>query len=60
MAQLLISVFNPEEVRSAIVGGADIIDCEDPRPEVGMFEPRVITDVSLGKDLGWGRIWGRV
>lgn len=46
MPKLLVSVFNPEEVRAAVLGGADIVDCEDPRAEVGMFEPRVITDVA--------------
>jgi uncharacterized protein (UPF0264 family) len=44
---LLVSVFNPEEVRAAVAGGADVIDCEDPRADVGMFEPRVVTDVAF-------------
>ena len=44
--QLAISVFNAEEVRAAIGGGADIVDCEDPRAAIGMFEPRVITDIA--------------
>jgi hypothetical protein len=44
--KLLVSVFNAEEVRAAIEGGADVIDCEDPRADVGMFEPRVVTDIA--------------
>lgn len=44
--KLLVSVFNPEEVRGAVAGGADIIDCEDPRADVGMFEPRVVTNIA--------------
>jgi hypothetical protein len=44
--KLLVSVFNPEEVRAAVAGGADIIDCEDPRADVGMFEPRVVTNIA--------------
>lgn len=44
--RLLVSVFNPEEVRAAVAGGADIIDCEDPRADVGMFEPRVVTNIA--------------
>jgi uncharacterized protein (UPF0264 family) len=44
--RLLVSVFNAEEVRAAVAGGADIIDCEDPRADVGMFEPRIITDIA--------------
>ena len=43
---LAISVFNAEEVRNALAGGAAIIDCEDPRAAIGMFEPRVITDIA--------------
>ena len=45
-SRLLVSVFNPEEVRAAVAGGVDIIDCEDPQADVGMFEPRVITNVA--------------
>jgi len=44
--RLAVSVFNAEEVRAAIGGGADIVDCEDPRAAIGMFEPRVITDIA--------------
>jgi uncharacterized protein (UPF0264 family) len=43
--RLAVSVFNAEEVRAAVAGGADIIDCEDPRSSLGMFEPRVVTDI---------------
>jgi uncharacterized protein (UPF0264 family) len=45
-ARLAISVFDAEEVRAAISGGADIIDCEDPRAAIGMFEPRVVTEIA--------------
>jgi len=44
--RLAISVFDAGEVRAAVAGGADIIDCEDPRAEIGMFEPRVVTDIA--------------
>jgi uncharacterized protein (UPF0264 family) len=44
--RLAISVFNAEEVRAALAGGADIVDCEDPRSALGMFEPRIITDIA--------------
>lgn len=44
--RLLVSLFNPEEVRAAAFGGADIIDCEDARAEVGMFKPRTISDIA--------------
>ena len=44
--RLLVSLFNPEEVRAAVAGGAEIIDCEDARAEVGMFKPRTISDIA--------------
>lgn len=44
---LAVSVFNPEEVRAAVAGGADMIDCEDPRSDLGMFEPRVVTSAAF-------------
>ncbi len=43
--ELLVSVFFSDEVRAAILGGADIIDCEDPRTDVGMYMPGDITDI---------------
>ena len=43
--ELLVSVFFADEVRAAILGGADIIDCEDPRTDVGMYAPHDITDI---------------
>jgi uncharacterized protein (UPF0264 family) len=43
--RLAISVFDAGEVRAAIAGGADSIDCEDPRASIGMFEPRVVTNI---------------
>jgi hypothetical protein len=45
--RLLVSLFNAEEVRAATTGGADIIDCEDARAEVGMFKPRTISDIAF-------------
>jgi hypothetical protein len=42
---LLVSVFFADEVRAALLGGADIIDCEDPRTDVGMYMPGDITDI---------------
>jgi hypothetical protein len=43
--ELLVSVFFADEVRSALLGGADIIDCEDPRTDVGMYAPQDIADI---------------
>ena len=45
--KLLVSLFNPEEVRAAVAGGADIIDCEDATAKVGMFKPRTIGDIAF-------------
>jgi len=44
--KLLVSIFNPEEVRQAIAGGADIIDCEDPRVVMGFYQPHTITAIA--------------
>lgn len=44
--RLLVSLFNPEEVRAAVAGGADVIDCEDATAKVGMFRPRTIGDIA--------------
>ena len=43
--ELLVSVFFADEVRAALLGGADIIDCEDPRTDVGMYAPQDIADI---------------
>lgn len=45
--RLLVSLFNPEEVRAAVAGGADVIDCEDATAKVGMFRPRTIGDIAI-------------
>lgn len=45
--RLLVSLFNPEEVRAAVAGGADVIDCEDATAKVGMFRPRTIGDIAF-------------
>ena len=45
--RLAVSVFTPEEVRAAVAGGADMIDCEDPRLAIGMFEPHVVTGAAF-------------
>lgn len=44
--KLLVSIFNPEEVRGATAGGADIIDCEDPRVVMGMYPPHTVTQIA--------------
>ena len=43
--KLLVSVFNAQEAREAVVGGARIIDSEDPRSALGNIKPRHIMDV---------------
>lgn len=37
--RLLVSVFDPQEAREAIIGGGRIIDCEDPRTSLGNISP---------------------
>lgn len=44
--RLLVSIFNAEEVRGAANGGADIIDCEDPRVVMGMYPPHTVTQIA--------------
>lgn len=46
MPKLLVSIFNSEEVRGAAAGGADIIDCEDPRVVMGMYAPHAVTRIA--------------
>jgi uncharacterized protein (UPF0264 family) len=43
--RLLISVFDPQEAREALIGGARIIDCEDPRTSLGNISPRQIMQI---------------
>jgi len=44
--KLLVSVFNPQEAREAILGGARIVDSEDPRSALGNIMPRQIMSIS--------------
>lgn len=44
--KLLVSIFNAEEVRGVAAGGADIIDCEDPRLVMGMYAPHTVTQIA--------------
>lgn len=44
--RLLISIFTPGEVREALIGGARIIDCEDPRTSLGNISPHTIMELS--------------
>ena len=44
--KLLVSVFNAQEAREAILGGGRIIDSEDPKSALGNISPRHIMDIS--------------
>jgi uncharacterized protein (UPF0264 family) len=44
--KLLVSVYNAQEAREAVLGGARIIDSEDPKSALGNNSPRRIMDVS--------------
>ena len=44
--KLLCSVFNAQEAREAVLGGARIIDSEDPTSALGNIKPRHIMAVS--------------
>ena len=44
--KLLVSVFNAQEAREAVVGGARIVDSEDPRSALGNIKPRHIMDIA--------------
>ena len=44
--KLLCSVFNAQEAREAVLGGARIIDSEDPKSALGNIKPRHIMAVS--------------
>jgi uncharacterized protein (UPF0264 family) len=44
--KLLVSVFNAQEAREAVLGGARIVDSEDPKSALGNIKPRHIMAVS--------------
>jgi uncharacterized protein (UPF0264 family) len=44
--KLLVSVFNPQEAREAVLGGARIVDSEDPKSALGNIKPQRIMDIS--------------
>ena len=44
--KLLVSVFNAQEAREAVLGGGRIIDSEDPRSALGNIKPSHIMDIS--------------
>ncbi len=44
--RLLVSVFNPQEAREAVLGGARIVDSEDPRSALGNIKPRHIMAIA--------------
>lgn len=44
--KLLVSVFNAQEAREAVLGGGRIVDSEDPRSALGNISPRHIMDIS--------------
>jgi len=44
--KLLVSVFNAQEGREAVLGGARIVDSEDPKSALGNIKPRHIMDIS--------------
>lgn len=44
--KLLVSVFNAQEAREAVLGGGRIIDSEDPKSALGNISPRNIMDIS--------------
>lgn len=44
--KLLVSVFNPQEAREAVLGGARIVDSEDPRSALGNIRPVQIMAIS--------------
>jgi uncharacterized protein (UPF0264 family) len=44
--KLLVSVFNAQEAREAVLGGGRIVDSEDPKSALGNIKPRQIMTVS--------------
>ncbi|MGY0236670.1 (5-formylfuran-3-yl)methyl phosphate synthase [Longispora urticae] len=44
--KVLVSVFSPQEAREAVLGGARIVDSEDPRSALGTIKPRQIMAIS--------------
>ncbi len=43
--RLLVSVFNGQEAREALIGGGSIIDSEDPSSALGNIKPRHIMEI---------------
>ena len=52
--RLLISVFDAQEAREAILGGARVVDCEDPSGALGDISPRKVMSIADGV-LGYQR-----
>lgn len=44
--KLLVSVFSSQEAREAVLGGARIVDSEDPRSALGNIKPQAIMGIS--------------
>ena len=44
--KLLVSVFDAQEAREAVIGGARIVDAEDPASALGNIKPRQIMAIS--------------
>ncbi|MBB5960632.1 uncharacterized protein (UPF0264 family) [Saccharothrix tamanrassetensis] len=44
--KLLVSVFDPQEAREAVLGGARIVDSEDPRSALGNIKPQAIMSIA--------------
>ena len=44
--KLLVSVFDAQEAREAVVGGARIVDSEDPRSALGNIKPIQIQKIA--------------
>jgi uncharacterized protein (UPF0264 family) len=44
--RLLISVYDAQEAREALTGGARVIDCEDPGGALGDISPQKVMDVT--------------
>jgi len=44
--RLLVSVFDAQEAREAIAGGARVIDCEDPSGALGDISPDKVMDIA--------------
>lgn len=44
--KLLVSVFDPQEAREAVLGGARIVDSEDPSSALGNIKPQAIMSIA--------------